>query len=1304
LVNPCCTKETGTNRTLCFGGTDVSRQDLNSVWAFDNDAKTWSELFASTTTTTGVPVARRLAQCAVVGGKLRVFGGYRGKLREYVEDASFWSFSITTATWSDARNYELSVIARDHTGFAGSPDDGVLYYWGGGDKFGHTYNDLYEVDFNTARPGLTKVAVDREVPDARYGHTLVASGGLVYSLFGKLADGSYPPQPALWSLNVSSREWKLIETRGAVSQVWPPSRTDSCVVMRGIILYMFGGDDTDGNPLDDLWTLNMRNYIWTQIPHSGSAHWPSARSAHTCFLGDFTTAVFGLGHNSRAGGTYYDTWYGYEATSSSWLQLRPTQGSVVPSGRKDAVSFQTRDGEWHIGFGRDAGTTPFSDVYKMTAINATHGNITFANVSTSVNYNTEALQPNVPYQLGRAMSPAVAAAGREFLFCGGFISSSFGLHAEESCVALSLGTGEFLHAPAPPLVVTSTAGVYIGSQFVMFGGRVTNQDYRRSVASRALQILSIPDSAKCPTNPVEIDGCLLCSRGTVHPACTDAPVGFYVDTPGKTADACPAGTYGELTGLSDQLACANCPFGTYNNQTGQQLCTRCPASTLCSLATVNPLSAENSPIAETFIRTTATRTVQPPPYSSIEPPIFVYLSVVFIFVLGLIVIAILIFINLRRKEHTIATYFSSEARNELQRLFDRHARTGYGVDETGFVAIVAADILQPNKISGVQALNLFQDFDVHGLSYLDFPSFLDLVASVTRRGMFPALDAYGGETEEDVEKRRAAMESARNMDPVSRWIQKQDVAALDMFEDRHVRVRPGEFMRMMRTTSGGTVSIMLLFGAIAIIVILTAQYFFDNVVQTTSTVPSAVIQSQYTDDASPEVGLFVSITLVNAQVRQLSSTSTLTPAVACANADGTCRGHTEVWAKTDASTKLPILLPITAAKCYFDATNQSCVASMSCPSCIPSTAEPLTFYHRFSERFYAQGIKIHVVSATGIRDPEYRGGRVIYLSPDAKLVSEFYADVASPTVGNVFVGEPATEAQISLTPTYFTAPKQPFTIATSDAQYKGAMLYNDSVPVAGNTVDAVGLDQAFGVPVNVKFNTATSAVLVTRSHRQSEVQLISALLGGVSGFAALLTVLVQKLDMLYVMRRQKLVDAEQRKRQKEFEQRSLREETDPNFAAAAANPNGPDGGGGGDVSSIIQVEGGDEQQQEQQQQQHADVTAMPMDDVTKAKQDFLFKKLEASFEERKLVAGLVASGMPLHVALAHLQLVQSVADAGERERTMQAPSFPNVDRFLRHQRGGGARDKEDDGRPNPKEQPQSTSGLRRVRHNEPVDT
>jgi hypothetical protein len=136
-------------------------------------------------------------------------------------------------------------------------------------------------------------------------------------IFGGINAQTGAASSAFWAFDLDARSWTHL-----VTPIGPSARAGSSLVAEGDFLYLFGGQDANNNPNDELWIYSISkrldffeiliiviaNNTWTQGP-SG----PAGRWGHLCWVVDGTMVVsLGYGSDENDGNIYFineNTWY-----------------------------------------------------------------------------------------------------------------------------------------------------------------------------------------------------------------------------------------------------------------------------------------------------------------------------------------------------------------------------------------------------------------------------------------------------------------------------------------------------------------------------------------------------------------------------------------------------------------------------------------------------------------------------------------------------------------------------------------------------------------------------------------------------------------------------------------------------------------------------------------------------------------------------------------------------------------------------------------------------------------------------------
>jgi N-acetylneuraminic acid mutarotase len=216
---------------------------INDTWTFDGS--TWHEVSANSP-----PVARRGAAMAALGGDALMFGGFNGLTRlgdTWKFDGSTWIVQANQATPPPPRDYASMATLNGSAVLFGGVLHGILDLDAGSMYEG---NDTWI--FDGAQWSEKTVANPPPIRDsasmATLGGRIVLFGGIMVS----------PPATVVvyddtWAFDGSS--WTQLTVASP-----PPARSSASLAALGNQLVLFGGQDTQGNPLNDTWLFDGTNW------------------------------------------------------------------------------------------------------------------------------------------------------------------------------------------------------------------------------------------------------------------------------------------------------------------------------------------------------------------------------------------------------------------------------------------------------------------------------------------------------------------------------------------------------------------------------------------------------------------------------------------------------------------------------------------------------------------------------------------------------------------------------------------------------------------------------------------------------------------------------------------------------------------------------------------------------------------------------------------------------------------------------------------------------------------------------------
>ena len=185
-----------------YGGREL-RRELNDLWRFDLDTKTWEEFPRDVS---NKPSPRQMHVAVLVDGHIYIHGG--SHLGQTFGD--LWCFNITTFSWMQQQQYNSPPPRQNHVA-VGEP--GKLWVHGGrGVRNGliALMDDLWSYDIDTKT--WMQTSGHQPKPSPREMHVAVLAqesiwlhGGLGMNEYLKFYGGEWLAD--LWRFDLSTQEW-----------------------------------------------------------------------------------------------------------------------------------------------------------------------------------------------------------------------------------------------------------------------------------------------------------------------------------------------------------------------------------------------------------------------------------------------------------------------------------------------------------------------------------------------------------------------------------------------------------------------------------------------------------------------------------------------------------------------------------------------------------------------------------------------------------------------------------------------------------------------------------------------------------------------------------------------------------------------------------------------------------------------------------------------------------------------------------------------------------------------------------------
>lgn len=181
-----------------------------------------------------------------------------------------------------------------------------------------------------AKASVQSIQGNTNSPTPRVGAATAKIGTVMYMFSGRGGPAMAPVDEhgALWSLDTSSNEWKLIQP---ASKTIPEARSFHALTSDGKdILYLHAGCPENGR-LADLWSFNLSTSEWKQL---AKAPGPSRGGSSIAFVDGKLYRMNGFDGETEQGGAL-DV---YSRASNTWETITfPADGKTGPGARSVAA-------------------------------------------------------------------------------------------------------------------------------------------------------------------------------------------------------------------------------------------------------------------------------------------------------------------------------------------------------------------------------------------------------------------------------------------------------------------------------------------------------------------------------------------------------------------------------------------------------------------------------------------------------------------------------------------------------------------------------------------------------------------------------------------------------------------------------------------------------------------------------------------------------------------------------------------------------------------------------------------------------
>jgi hypothetical protein len=299
-----------------------------------------------------------------------------------------------------------------------------------------------------------------------------------------------------------------------------------------------------------------------------------------------------------------------------------------------------------------------------------------------------------------------------------------------------------------------------------------------------------------------------------------------------------------------------------------------------------------------------------------------------------------------------------------------------------------------------------------------------------------------------------------------------------------------------------------------LILAILVNFLYANIQETKAIVPYPVVQAAFGEkigDVVSDLEVTVGITgPIRESTRYNPSDDKVTRAkkVCIDIASGACNNETKVTA-----TGVTIPFKINEQySCSFEERTSVCSVTWKCTNCTVIRNAELLF--QFAAAQSANRIDAAAKTSTGIHDVLQKWTGELKIAAGSTLYSEIKEAVVPSNNRLVFSGFPATTFYFGLSPTYFESVELKHVILPADnlTLDSGYHLRPDNDPTRGNSITPEFFGTYYDAPVKIVLKTDAEIMYVRRQFIQTIVDLVSSLLGALSGVAGVFLALTNYLD------------------------------------------------------------------------------------------------------------------------------------------------------------------------------------------------
>eukprot|EP00759_Apiculatamorpha_spiralis_P059470 PhF_6_TR9997/c0_g1_i1/m.15206 len=234
----CCKFWPEKRASLCFGGMDAN-DDLNDMWVFFHDNRTWREIVYSKAPGNIFPQKRRGHSCGIRKSVLVIYGGFYSTSGIYAGTSIYQmdlsNYPLGPFVWVSSPNVNGPQPRDSAVMCDGFNQTSMLF--GGNDQTSLKHNDLWALDSNqNGTLSFQKVHGDAAIPRHRSGAIARAYGTSIVFGTGKLSQNLFTDD--IWIFSAVTMTWKELSPHQSSGFM---GRYGAAGVIRGQLLVIFGG-------------------------------------------------------------------------------------------------------------------------------------------------------------------------------------------------------------------------------------------------------------------------------------------------------------------------------------------------------------------------------------------------------------------------------------------------------------------------------------------------------------------------------------------------------------------------------------------------------------------------------------------------------------------------------------------------------------------------------------------------------------------------------------------------------------------------------------------------------------------------------------------------------------------------------------------------------------------------------------------------------------------------------------------------------------------------------------------------------